>query len=34
VDRNSRFPAIDTSFCDPGHRTTVTIFGLAGLLMS
>lgn len=34
VDRNSRFPETETSFCDPGQRTWATVFGDLGLLMS
>ncbi|GAA3243652.1 hypothetical protein GCM10020256_68680 [Streptomyces thermocoprophilus] len=34
VDRNSRFPETDTSFCEPGHSTCATVFGFSGLPMS
>ncbi len=32
VDRNSRFPAIETSFWDPGQCTTVTTSGRQWLM--
>jgi hypothetical protein len=34
VDRKSRFPVIETSFCEPGHNTWLTIFVRFGFLMS
>ena len=34
TDRNSRFPATETSFCPPGQSTRLTTFGLVGSLMS
>ena len=34
VDRKSRLPETEMSFCDPGHRTCATVFGAFGLLMS
>lgn len=34
VDRNSRFPETEMSFCAPGQRTSETVFGFFGLLMS
>ncbi len=34
VDRNSRLPETEMSFCDPGHSTWATVSGFSGLLMS
>jgi hypothetical protein len=34
VDRNSRSPWTDTSFCEPGQSTWLTICGASGSLMS
>lgn len=34
VERNSRSPETETSFCPPGHRTVVTVLGAFGLPMS
>ncbi|CAM5230796.1 hypothetical protein SALBM217S_07233 [Streptomyces griseoloalbus] len=34
VDRKSRLPETEMSFCDPGHSTWATVLGLLGLLMS
>ncbi|CAM5424874.1 hypothetical protein SCALM49S_08495 [Streptomyces californicus] len=34
VERNSRFPETEMSFCEPGQRTWETVFGFFGLLMS
>ncbi len=34
VDRKSRFPETEMSFCEPGHSTWATVFGAFGLLMS
>ena len=33
VDTNSRFPCTDTSFCEPGQNTWLTILGFFGFLM-
>jgi hypothetical protein len=34
VPRKSRFPLIDTSFCEPGHNTWAASFGDFGLRTS
>lgn len=34
VDRKSRFPETEMSFCEPGQRTCETVLGFFGLLMS
>ncbi len=34
VERNSRLPCTEMSFCEPGHRTWLTSFGFCGLRMS
>jgi hypothetical protein len=34
VERNSRSPETEMSFCEPGHSTWETVFGAFGLLMS
>jgi hypothetical protein len=34
VDRKTRFPMIEMSFCEPGHSTWLTIFVFFGFLMS
>ena len=34
VDRNSRLPETETSFCEPGHSTWATVLGAFGLPMS
>src|SRR4051794_20505606 len=34
VERNSRLPMIEMSFCEPGHSTWLTIFVFLGFLMS
>lgn len=34
VDRKSRSPETETSFCEPGHSTWAIVLGAFGLLMS
>lgn len=34
VERKSRFPETETSFCDPGQRTWLTVLGAVGREMS
>ena len=34
VDRKSRLPMTEMSFCEPGHSTWLTIFVFFGFLMS